>query len=410
MSSRIRTDLESLTRFRAPGVRPFRLLLAVVGLLCVGLLVTSPTARTYVPYEKFKYGSSKGGSGSGSDGGYTVVRPPHAKPVNVTISPPVDPETNRANATLLMLARNSDLSGVEASMRSLESAFNHKHNYPWTFLNEVPFSLEFKKRVRELASGEVKFGLIRSEDWYPPDWLDEEKYEHDRKEMEKLRTVPYAGSTTYRNMCRFNSGFFFRQNVLDEFKWYWRVEPHVTFPCEIPGDPFVYMIENNKRYSFTITIPEYGETIQSLWPTVKGFMSDYSHLMPDNNALAYLTDDNGESYNRCHFWSNFEVADLDFFRSPSYLQFFNSLDQTGNFFYERWGDAPVHSIGVALLLPKEQIHFFKDIGYYHVPFWNCPADEGNELQCNCERGQSFDVHGSACMKRFEGLFPDGVIG
>lgn len=153
-------------------------------------------------------------------------------------------------------------------MRGVEEAFNHEHNYPWTFLNEVPFDLQFKRKVRSLTKGEVHFGLISNAQWYPPEWIDEEKYEHDRLEMQKQR-VPYAGSATYRNMCRFNSGFFYRQPVLDQFKWYWRVEPNVKFPCKIPYDPFVYMIENNKRYGFTITIPEYMESITTLWDHTK---------------------------------------------------------------------------------------------------------------------------------------------
>jgi len=32
-------------------------------------------------------------------------------------------------------------------------------------------------------------------------------------------------------------------------------------------------------------------------------------------------------YNLCHFWSNFEIADLRFFRSQAYQHFFDSLDR-----------------------------------------------------------------------------------
>lgn len=53
--------------------------------------------------------------------------------------------TRRANATLLMLARNSDADGAVRSVRELEDRFNHKYNYPWTFLNEEPFSEDFKR-------------------------------------------------------------------------------------------------------------------------------------------------------------------------------------------------------------------------------------------------------------------------
>jgi hypothetical protein len=110
-------------------------------------------------------------------------------------------------------------------------------------------------------------------------------------------------------------------------------------------------------------------------------------------------------------WSNFEVGDLDFFRSKAYLDFFTHLDNTGKFFYERWGDAPVHSIGVALLLPASQIHYFEDIGYYHGPFWNCPRGELHEkLKCKCTEASGFDAHGSGCMQKFNALFPDGSRG
>jgi alpha 1,2-mannosyltransferase len=50
------------------------------------------------------------------------------------------------------------------------------------------------------------------------------------------------------------------------------------------------------------------------------------------------------------------------------MDFFEYLDKAGGFYYERWGDAPVHSIGAALFAKKEQIHFFDDIGYRHEPF------------------------------------------
>jgi alpha 1,2-mannosyltransferase len=49
----------------------------------------------------------------------------------------------RANATLLMLARNSDVDGAVRSVREVEDRFNRKYSYPWVFLNEQPFSDEF---------------------------------------------------------------------------------------------------------------------------------------------------------------------------------------------------------------------------------------------------------------------------
>lgn len=43
----------------------------------------------------------------------------------------------------------------------------------------------------------------------------------------------------------------------------------------------------------------------------------------------------GEKYNMCHFWSNFEIARLSFFRSKEYRDFFETMDRSGGFWMER---------------------------------------------------------------------------
>jgi mannosyltransferase len=43
----------------------------------------------------------------------------------------------------------------------------------------------------------------------------------------------------------------------------------------------------------------------------------------------------GEKYNMCHFWSNFEIANLDWFRSREYNDFFDAMDRSGGFWMER---------------------------------------------------------------------------
>lgn len=82
----------------------------------------------------------------------------------------------------------------------------------------------------------------------------------------------------------------------------------------------------------------------------------------------------GETYNMCHFWSNFEIARLDFFRSKEYQDYFETLDRSGGFWKERWGDAPVHSLAAGLFLSPEQVHYFRDIGYRHTTIQHCPAN------------------------------------
>jgi mannosyltransferase len=42
-----------------------------------------------------------------------------------------------------MLARNEEVDGAARSIQSFEDRFNYKYNYPWVFLNDVPFDQTF---------------------------------------------------------------------------------------------------------------------------------------------------------------------------------------------------------------------------------------------------------------------------
>jgi alpha 1,2-mannosyltransferase len=97
---------------------------------------------------------------------------------------------------------------------------------------------------------------------------------------------------------------------------------------------------------------------------------------------------------------------MNFWRSPAYQAFFEHLDAAGGFYYERWGDAPVHSIAAALFLPKENLHFFNEIGYRHDPFQHCPQGELHVAgRCSCNPEDNFDYQGSAsCMDSWDQLW------
>ena len=96
---------------------------------------------------------------------------------------------------------------------------------------------------------------------------------------------------------------------------------------------------------------------------------------------------------------------MNWLRSKAYIDYFTYLDKDGGFFYERWGDAPVHSIAAALLLRKDEIHFFNDIAYYHVPFTHCPADAqtSSNMKCHCNPAENFDWNGYSCKLSEQGL-------
>ncbi|RSH94087.1 alpha 1,2-mannosyltransferase 2.4.1 [Saitozyma podzolica] len=318
----------------------------------------------------------------------------------------VDELANRrkANAVFVVLARNSDLWAFLESMKQMEDRFNHWARYDYVFLNEEDFSDEFKRYTQSLTSANCHYGKIEHDHWFQPDWIDEEKATKAREEMIRKKVI-YGHSVPYRNMCRFNSGFFFRHPLLADYDYYWRIEPSVKFFCDLTYDPFLVMQDENKVYGFTLSLYEYIETIPSLWASVREFMELHPEHLAEDNAMAFLSDDGGLTYNKCHFWSNFEIGSLKFWRSQAYMDFFEHLDKAGGFYYERWGDAPVHSIGAALFAKKDQIHFFEDIGYRHEPFQHCPQGEAHtKNRCWCDINNNFDWEWYSCTKRYTELF------
>lgn len=128
------------------------------------------------------------------------------------------------------------------------------------------------------------------------------------------------------------------------------------------------MARNNKTYGFTIAVKELKETVPNLFRyasaykrtnnlTSKGMWEMFlepeekpneptrvdklpeevlnsdpnSGKLPDVDPESMET----ETYNMCHFWSNFEIARLDFFRSKPYEDFFQMMDKSGGFWTER---------------------------------------------------------------------------
>jgi len=224
--------------------------------------------------------------------------------------PPAVAEGDRMNATFVTLARNTDLWEIARSIRQVEDRFNRNYNYDWVFLNDKPFDDTFKKVTTSLISGKTHYGEIPTEHWSFPSFIDQDKARKVREDMAQ-RKIIYGDSISYRHMCRFESGFFFRHPLLNQFEWYWRVEPSIELYCDINYDTFRYMRDHGKKYSFVLSLYEYVETIPTLWDSVKGFMKAHPEHIVEGNSMGFLSDDGGKSYNHCHFVSDsYMIPDL----------------------------------------------------------------------------------------------------
>jgi len=355
----------------------------------------------------------------GSDG--SILAPAGAPPAirkisekhdKVFVTGCLEPDTSkpRANAAFVVLARNKELDGVIQSIKSVERHFNRWYHYPYVFLNDGEFDDTFKETVQKYASSNVEFGKVGPDMWGFPDWVDP-KVAKEGIAKQGDAAVMYGGLESYHAMCRFYSGFFFNHPLLLKYEWYWRVEPEITYFCDITYDPFLKMIEANKTYGFTIAVKELRETVPNIFRyasaykrlnniTSQGLWEMFVEPQPEEPEEELRSDENpplpeeimqsdpnqntlpdidpeameGEKYNMCHFWSNFEIARLSWFRSKEYQDFFEMMDRSGGFWMERWGDAPIHSLAAGALLGVKDIHYFRDFGYRHTTIQHCPAN------------------------------------
>ncbi len=313
---------------------------------------------------------------------------------NVTFKPLF---SEKANACFLVLCRNSDLNDIKNTVSNLEDKFNKKYNYPYVFLNDSEFTNEFKLEIRKITQAQIEFGLIPSAHWEIPPHIDKEALPRIMERM-KREGVLYGDKMSYHLMCQYFSMYFYKHPLTLKYEYYWRVEPDVQFLCEIKYDPFVWMQQNGKLYGWVISLIELRETIPTLWETTLYFMRNNQELIDKNNHLSFHTKLGGK-YSKCHFWSNFEIASFSLFRSEKYEKYVELLNTVGGFFYERWGDAPVHSLAVGMFLHVDQVHFFEDIGYNHPPSTHCPAESwGNN--CICSENDSFWYASGSCSSKW----------
>ncbi|KAF2103477.1 alpha-1,2-mannosyltransferase Kre5 [Rhizodiscina lignyota] len=349
----------------------------------------------------------------------STVRRISEKHDKVFVSGCLDPRPQmnnpRANAAFVVLARNKELDGVVQSIRSIERHFNRWFHYPYVFLNDGDFNSTFKETVQNYTSAPVEFGKVNDTLWGFPDWVDPDVAKEGIAKQGD-NAIMYGGMESYHHMCRFYSGMFYKHELLQKYDWYWRLEPEITYFCDITYDPFIHMERANKTYGFTIAVKELKETVPNIFRYASAFKrknniasrgmwemflerpdeelneEELLHPKKKKNKLMQpqkvididpqapepdeIHEDamDGEQYNMCHFWSNFEIARLDWFRSKEYNEFFEMMDRSGGFWNERWGDAPIHSLAAGVLLSPDDIHYFRDFGYRHTTIGHCPRN------------------------------------
>ncbi|KZV69507.1 glycosyltransferase family 15 protein [Peniophora sp. CONT] len=292
-----------------------------------------------------------------------------------------------------MLASEGQLIDVLQTVQSLEDRFNGEFRYPWVILNDVELSTDFVHKVRTLSRAHVRFGVIPAEHWDPPEEVDLEKAEEARKIME-FGHVGDGVTLRSQNIFRFFAGFFHQHPLLEPHEYAWIVEPGSEYMCSPYRDPFKIMEKGGKILGFATSRkdpnPKFAST---LWKHVSDYITAYPDLLAKDNMLDFITTvkhkTRPQDYNHCSYTSSPSILSLDFLRTPPYSAFFDHLDRTGGFYYERWTAAAIHTLAVSLFADRDATHWFEGMGYKSSdgPMGRqyCPRDdyEWEAGKCSC---------------------------
>jgi len=157
----------------------------------------------------------------------------------------------------------------------------------------------------------------------------------------------------YRHMCRFHAKTVYEQPILARLQYVWRLDDDSYITKPIRYDVFRLMRDRHIQYGYAKIAGDYPACIIHLWPAVIDYINRH-HL----RVKFWVS--RGQT-----FWNNFELSDLDVWRSPEYRDYIDYIDKLGGIYYYRWGDSSIKTIAARLFIWKKHIHHFANIGYKH---------------------------------------------
>ena len=210
----------------------------------------------------------------------------------------------------------------------------------------------------------------------------------------------------YRIMCRFWAGLVWQRPSMDKYDYYWRLGTDSILTRPVSIDVFRHVfVEIGCEYGYNRLTSETGSVVERLWDTFEAWarrdnlsaarwavvrrfsISNEQNPDPAKQLRTAMTDPRSPTFKEKsgskHFWApmfnnNFELGTFRLKRDPLYAAFFKYMDTEPPYgiFRYRWGDAPLHTLGVIAVLSDPVVGVLRngslcevaqqDLGYGHA--------------------------------------------
>ena len=207
---------------------------------------------------------------------------------------------------------------------------------------------------------------------------------------------PYYASLGYRNMCRYWAFNIFGMPFMHNVSAYMKLDTD-TIIRSMPVDPFRLLEDEQLDYIGPIMYQDGPRVVEGIWETFLRFaVEEGIHprgLVPlsNGNKDGYSAEDiSGMSleqatgvllrrgYNLMIFYCNWEVSNVNIWRSPVFGRLARFIDAAGGIILRRWGDCPIRTLSLYLLQEALGWKFrqYRGLVLYHKA-WHSTA--GTEL-------------------------------
>ena len=269
------------------------------------------------------------------------------------------PPSRLANGTIVFM--DSKRKPIRKQLLLFQKHFLSCWPYPiHVFKEEVTH--EYRSEVQRSTTSKVKFIEIGHIFDKPPNNITMDTINF----WIKVKKYGRGHHFGYRMMCRFFSGVFASYKFLQQFEYYWRLDTDSWFHQEVLVDPFRQMLIKGCKYGHMDKAHrDSPDVTHMLYETALEWAENFEIPVENIARLKKKVLDKDGNYRRPMFYNNFELGSIPWISGDTYKSFFEYLDHTDGFMKYRWGDAPVRTLAVHLLLEDADLCDFERIIPYH---------------------------------------------
>ncbi|KAI8070421.1 nucleotide-diphospho-sugar transferase [Gongronella butleri] len=295
------------------------------------------------------------------------------------------------------------MANLRRSIQNLNDVFRREFNYPIIVFTHSDLTDEYKELVAGTAGKNIHFEKVDEIFYGYPPQIDRNRAAFARQQM---KAIIHGSSEEFRFEARWWSGTISRHPMIRDLDYYWRIEPEHSYPCPVKFDPFQYMKDNNKLYSFALTSHEIQQTIPTYWETTKEFLKQQKDaiIQPGTPGSIWHFGTNATTmhWNTCHMWTYMQIVSTKYMQDKRYQDWFDHVEKSGGIFYERWGDHVIQTFGAAMTMLRDKVHFWDKI-CYRVPDYATHCTNTTELAKigTCNPSRNYDYGSGSCLWQWD---------